>query len=241
MPVQSWRQFVSWFGDVVPTAYLGYAVRAFFDNGGVRCWVARVASRDAAAGAAAASVTLDDSGGPAWTVRAYSEGAWGNRVAVSVREINRVQVVGTTSDPEGRFTMVEALAGLAPDVHVRVTQPGRPPVWAVVAAVDPVAGRVHWVNPQGHRRPYDVPLTGIDPLLPVVVQSIEYRLLVTESDRLVAVYDALSLVPGSDRYGPRVLRPTQAPVDPVTRAPTWAPPEPVVVEDLRTARPWPVP
>ena len=44
VPVQSWRQFASWFGDVVPTGYLGHAVRAFFENGGVRCWVVRVVS-----------------------------------------------------------------------------------------------------------------------------------------------------------------------------------------------------
>ena len=43
VPVQSWRQFVSWFGDVTPTGYLAYAVRGFFENGGVRCWVVRVA------------------------------------------------------------------------------------------------------------------------------------------------------------------------------------------------------
>src|SRR5258708_36958688 len=48
VPVESWRQFVAYFGDVVATGYLAYAVRAFFENGGRRCWIVRVASAAAA-------------------------------------------------------------------------------------------------------------------------------------------------------------------------------------------------
>src|SRR6476469_3265107 len=69
VPVQSWRQFVSWFGDVTPVGYLAYAVRGFFENGGARCWVVRVASRDPVGGAEPASVTLRSAADPAWRVR----------------------------------------------------------------------------------------------------------------------------------------------------------------------------
>jgi hypothetical protein len=241
VPVQSWRQFASWFGDVVPTGYLGHAVRAFFENGGVRCWVVRVASQDPAAGAVAAAVVLNDADGPAWILRASSEGAWGNRLSVAVREVNRVQVIGTTTDPDGLFTAVTSVAGLARDTHVLVTQPGRAPIWKVVAGVDPGLGRVLWRDPQGRNRPWETPLAGVDPALPVVVRSIEYRVLVSESDRLVASYDALSLVPSNARYGPDVLAPVQAPVDPLTRMATWTPPAAIVVDDVRGERPWPLP
>ena len=54
LPVQSWRQFQAYFGDFTGAGYLAYAVRAFFENGGRRCWVVRVASETAAT----AAVTL---------------------------------------------------------------------------------------------------------------------------------------------------------------------------------------
>src|SRR5215470_11929004 len=64
VPVESWRQFVSWFGEVTPVGFLAYAVRGFFENGGLRCWVVRVASRDPITGAACASVSLQTPYGP---------------------------------------------------------------------------------------------------------------------------------------------------------------------------------
>ena len=44
VPVQSWRQFQANFGDFTGAGYLAYAVRAFFENGGRKCWIVRVAS-----------------------------------------------------------------------------------------------------------------------------------------------------------------------------------------------------
>ncbi len=44
VPIGSWRQFTSWFGTFTGAGYLAYAVRAYFENGGRRCWVVRVAS-----------------------------------------------------------------------------------------------------------------------------------------------------------------------------------------------------
>jgi phage tail sheath protein FI len=42
--VASWRQFETAFGGLHPHGLLGYAVKAFFDNGGDRCWVVRAAA-----------------------------------------------------------------------------------------------------------------------------------------------------------------------------------------------------
>src|SRR5262245_51501339 len=58
VPVESWRQFQAHFGGMTGRGYLAYAVRAFFENGGRRCWVVRVAARDPRAGAATAALTL---------------------------------------------------------------------------------------------------------------------------------------------------------------------------------------
>jgi phage tail sheath protein FI len=47
--VTSWRQFESAFGGLHADAFLGYAVRAFFDNGGRDCYVVRAAAPPARA------------------------------------------------------------------------------------------------------------------------------------------------------------------------------------------------
>lgn len=59
--VTSWKQFQAVFGGFLPSGYLAYAVRGFFENGGEMCYVARVASastRDADHGPSAASAEL---------------------------------------------------------------------------------------------------------------------------------------------------------------------------------------
>jgi len=43
----SWDEFRAIFGGVLPHAYLAYAVRGFFENGGTTCHVVRVAAVDA--------------------------------------------------------------------------------------------------------------------------------------------------------------------------------------------------
>ncbi len=42
-PVTSWGQFLGLFGDFLPDSYLAYSVAGFFENGGERCVVVRVA------------------------------------------------------------------------------------------------------------------------------------------------------------------------------------------------------
>jgi uncharacterized protein len=47
VPVDSWTGFVAAFGDIqTSNRYLAHAVYGFFDNGGTRCFVARVAAAD---------------------------------------------------------------------------------------------------------------------------------------------------------------------------------------------------
>src|SRR5579863_283412 len=52
--INSQAQFQANFGSFIATSYLAYTVRAFFENGGKRCYVVRVASISAQA----ASVVL---------------------------------------------------------------------------------------------------------------------------------------------------------------------------------------
>jgi uncharacterized protein len=44
----SWKEFQVHFGGFIPSGYLAYAVRAFLENGGTTCYVARVAASTAA-------------------------------------------------------------------------------------------------------------------------------------------------------------------------------------------------
>src|SRR4051812_12112104 len=84
MPVQSWRQFEATFGNFTGSGYLAYVVKGFFENGGRKCYVVRVADRQVAA---SASVILLDSNKivskrkPAWRMEASSPGVWGNQLA----------------------------------------------------------------------------------------------------------------------------------------------------------------
>src|SRR6476661_1320794 len=71
-PLDSWRQFLSTFGDFTGAGYLAYAVRAFFENGGKRCWVVRVASEVTTA--AGTKPTLPSPFNDTWRVEAATPG-----------------------------------------------------------------------------------------------------------------------------------------------------------------------
>lgn len=75
--VGSWQEFTHWFGPHIPTSCLAYAVDGYFRNGGRRCYVVRIVPADARTAAMTFS-TLQ--------VQAIGPGAWGNRVAVRVKE-----------------------------------------------------------------------------------------------------------------------------------------------------------
>lgn len=235
VPIQSWRQFASWFGDLIGAGYLAYAVRAFFENGGRRCWVVRVASKDAAAGAVASSVDVGTAGGPAWRIRASSEGTWGDSLSFTMRERNPGAAISSSTDPDGTFTEVPTTSGFARGTHVRISQEGAPNAWKVVSHVDPHKNRLYWVHPDHWRRlPYDAPLGAFDLDAPVVIRSVEYALAVYQGGRLIRFYEGLSLIPENDAHGPRTLAPPKPRLDTSTGEFVARPPEPVVIEELRS-------
>jgi len=78
---QSFSDFQRFFGQPIPGGYLGQMVQQFFANGGSDCYVVRIAG----AGAAKATVTLNDmAGNPVLVVNAASQGVWGNGLLVVV-------------------------------------------------------------------------------------------------------------------------------------------------------------
>jgi phage tail sheath protein FI len=250
VPLQSWRQFQSYFGDFTGAGYLAYAVRAFFENGGRRCWVVRVAS-DLAAAAGTILPELS-SNRAVWRIAAFSPGVWGNDLDITLKETHRAQTLTDPKSSAPEYSVVASIAGFVRGTHVRLSQ-GSTTAWKIVSDIDageknlagekrliwvhdkPEARRHYWVdeNLKAQRYYDDSPLTGFAANLPILVESVEYTLLVRELGRLTRVYEGLSLVPDHERYGPRLLARLEIPKETDTAKTLPSAPEPVVIEEMR--------
>lgn len=197
VPVESYRQFQTWFGDTIDEGYLAYCARAYFENGGSRLWVVRVASDVANT----AGIDLFDDrpasfAQPAWRVEASSSGAWGNRLAIRIVEVRRLQVrteVDTMAPDRVRVPMV---SGLAIHSLIELRQPGTAPHRAVVRAIDAVNG---WLV-------LDRAVGGFSSGKPLGMETVAYSIDIFDAGRLVATVEDLSLVPEHPRYGPALLK-----------------------------------
>jgi len=82
--VTSWLQYQRVFGSYFgPDKYLPYTMQGFFQNGGQRCYIARIVKAGTAP-ATTAELKLTKETENALTVEAIGEGSWGNRIAVKV-------------------------------------------------------------------------------------------------------------------------------------------------------------
>jgi phage tail sheath protein FI len=207
--VESFRQFQSWFGGFVGIGYLAYAVRAFFENGGQRCWVVRIACREGPAAACAASIALSNSTGEVWRIAASSPGAWGNDLSITVQLERRAQTLTNAETNPPNYLTVLSISGFERGSLAELTQPGLSAM-RVVSHVDPHEHRLYWVHPEpGAGLPYDQPLTGLDPDQPILVTRLTYAVMVHRAGRVAAHVRGLSLVPEDASYGPAVLGPLQ--------------------------------
>jgi phage tail sheath protein FI len=77
--ITSWSEYQTWFGAATADSFLAFAVQGFFDNGGQRVFVARVAG----AGSATATMTLPTAAAPL-RLRAIGPGEWGNCLTARV-------------------------------------------------------------------------------------------------------------------------------------------------------------
>ncbi len=236
VPVENWRQFEAHFGGFTGTAYLAYAVRGFFENGGQRCWISRVASRDPAGGHRTASATLS-SLAPArevWRVAASSPGIWGNNLTVRLTETHQVQAVALSGDFLPESARVGSVAGLVRGTQIRLWQDGSIVAERVITNVDAPKRRIYWVHPDPEARLiYDAPVLGLDPSQPLLLESVEFTLSVFERGRLILIREGLSLIRENDSYGPRVLAPIVNPGDLASRRILPPAPLPIVIEERR--------
>lgn len=205
--IESWRQFQVIFGSFTGLGYLAYTVRAFFENGGRKCWVTRVASLNPATGARSASGTLysavrsADSNPhgplPIWEVNASSPGRWGNRLKVRFIETHRGQSLTiANSAPDEAFITIANPAGFERGSLVQIVDPSlTDPVLRVVSKVDHLKKRLHWREGAAKVR---IPVGA-------AVESIEFTVLVTENGVTVSSSEGISVVPIHPRYGPAVF------------------------------------
>lgn len=103
--VTSFTDYRRWFGgDFGTDKFMPYALAGFFENGGRRAWVCRIAG----AGAATASRTI---GG--LRIEAVGAGAWGNRVFVKLTDSTTRS--GPDSTPVGFRLQIACWAQSTPD------------------------------------------------------------------------------------------------------------------------------
>ncbi len=188
--VKSWDQFQSLFGGLIPSSYLAYAVKAFFENGGQVLYVVRVASAQARA---AETILAGMDGQPTLRVRASSPGSWGNRLAV---QVGRSSLAATRALPSRQKvlteTIVESVVGFERGALVRVFHDDLlGPEYRIVIAVDPIRRRLAWDDPL---------LPVLRPNLPMSFETVEFSLTVLYRGQIQAVYPGLSLCPNHPRY-----------------------------------------
>jgi hypothetical protein len=236
IPVESFRQFQAQFGTFTGAGFLAYTVRAFFENGGRRCWIVRVASGDPVGGATSARAVLKSAATPSrevWRICASSPGVWGDNLTVTVQETHRAQTL-TIPGVQPNFSVVDSTNGFARASLVRLSQPGALSTLKVVSDIDGRNQALVWLNDKPARRMvYDSPIAGFDLNRPVLVETVEYTLLIAELGVPVALYQNLTLIPEYENYAPTVLAPLTTPVDndPTQTLPPIS--HPIVVEDLR--------
>ncbi|MEJ2454143.1 MAG: phage tail sheath subtilisin-like domain-containing protein [Candidatus Thiodiazotropha sp.] len=234
VPVQSWRQFQAHFGDFSGNAFLAYAVRGFFENGGRRCWVVRVACRDPAGGVRHASLSISTPGGvPVWRLRAVTSGSWGNAIGLTLSPRRAAEVVIAAGQADAKGAGVSSVSGFSRGSLVRLSQ-GGVEAWRVLSEVDAVRQRLTWVSDDSQwALPYQAALSGFDSDREIQLETQDYTLALTYRGRPMAVYEGLSLIPESDRYGPQVLREPQYPTEVSTDGTFPAAPPLLVIEELR--------
>ncbi|SMF02966.1 hypothetical protein SAMN06265365_10648 [Tistlia consotensis] len=239
--VETMRQFAALFGGYLGGAYLAYSVRAFFENGGRRCLVVRVADDDPAVGAEAASrIVLDSGGAPALEIAASSPGSWGNGLSVAINPAWRAETIVVDPPVTATALTVPATGTFAAGQLLRVSQAGSPPQYRILAAVDPAARRLYFVHPEpALRRPTEAPLTALQPAVPLRIERLDYDLAVARDGLPVSVHAGLGLVAGAPRYIGDLLQPLVPDRDGVL--PSAPPPIAVtVMERPATAVPLPL-
>jgi len=138
--VESWVQFQSTFGSFLPNAYLAYSAKAFFENGGEKLYVVRVAAPQATTTTNPAfPQPADGSSSLVLSFEGFAAGAVVTAQQTAVANAPGVQPADRLS------SLVDTVAGFPEGSLVQVTQPV--PffqAWHRVRSVDPATNRLYW-------------------------------------------------------------------------------------------------
>ena len=125
--INSQAQFQAIFGGFIAESYLAYTVRAFFENGGTRCYVVRVASKTAHD---ASIVLQDETGQDTLCISANGPSVWGNNLTIVLARTNSfaTQTITDAQHPATRSNgfvsvFVDSMIGFTPGTLVKVFQP----------------------------------------------------------------------------------------------------------------------
>jgi uncharacterized protein len=207
--VESMRQFQSVFGNYIGGGFLAYSVRAFFENGGRRARIVRVASDDPVFGAAAATIDVPVvGGGDPWIIAASSPGAWGDSLSMALVERTVGQCLIDQSHSSPSYAAVATTSGFAANSLVRLTQAGAPAQVRVLAGVDAARRLLYWLDPDpALRGPRQYPVNAFDPGVPLLAESLTYDLVVYSRGHVATLNQGLSLVPEAQGYAGVLLGP----------------------------------
>jgi phage tail sheath protein FI len=134
--VNTWQQFQTAFGSFLPNGFLAYAAKAFFDNGGEKLYVVRVAA-PAATAVSVGAQPVDGSASLVDTVAGFAVGA----VVVASQDL-AANAVG--AQPADRLSSrVDSVAGFAEGTLVEIAQ-GATQIWRKVIKQDAAAKRLTW-------------------------------------------------------------------------------------------------
>jgi uncharacterized protein len=108
--VTSLTDYLRQFGGFRTDSFLTYAVRAFYDNGGKRLYIVRVAPSDAGTATLSATSPPSSPPAPALSISAANPGAWGNNIWI---------VVDDSSDADPNNFKLMVLYGATQDEAAR--------------------------------------------------------------------------------------------------------------------------
>lgn len=128
-PVSSWTDYQRWFGGFEspdgmdgPDRLLPYAVQAFFDQGGDRAWVLRVAAPDDPHSSDATARFTLTTGTAVVQIAAANEGSWGTNLRIQL-VFEKALWFRATIDAAGGLVLPGGIS-LAPHSLLRIRQPG---------------------------------------------------------------------------------------------------------------------
>jgi uncharacterized protein len=207
-----WREFQQVFGGFLPYAHLAYAIYAFFENGGQACWVVRAADKEAARPSyleVPEPARSDDApSAKVCVISAIDPGAWGDGLSVTLQlarlaETRHVALAGLGPTQ----LAVERIAGLHPGSRVRLTQQQGSEVLVLQRTLVEVNALTGVLSLDGDLMLPGKPV-GLDPSdqnQAILVESMEFTLLVRRENEVLERFAELGFEAGHPAYAPDIV------------------------------------